>query len=71
MRSQGLGHRRARNIPTAPKENTSSLDIPDPQICVVLLEEGRVSYNLPDVMDHLLSGNFLFSIQYFRPVSKV
>lgn len=71
MRSQGLGHRRARSIPTAPKGNTSSLDVPDPQICVVLLEEGRVSYNLPDVMDHLLSGNFLFSIQYFSPVSKV
>lgn len=57
--------------PVSPKENTSSLDIPGLQICVVLLEELRVSYNLPDVMRHLLSGNFLFPSQYFSPVSKV
>ena len=55
----------------SPKENASSLDIPDHQICVVLLEELTVSYNLPDVMGHLLSGNSLFSIQYFGPGSKV
>lgn len=57
--------------PVSPKENASSLDMPDLQICVVLLGELRVSYNLPDVTGHLLSGNFLFPIQYFSPVSKV
>lgn len=55
----------------SPKENASSLDIPDLQICVVLLEELTVSYNLPDVMGHLLSGNSLLPIQYFGPGSKV
>lgn len=57
--------------PVSPKENVSSLDIPDLQICVVLLEELRVSYNLPHVMGHLPNGNSLFPIQYFGPGSKV
>ena len=62
---------RARDGEVVHPLNYLSKDMPDLQICVVLLEELRVSHNLPEVTGHLLSGNFLFPIQYFSPVSKV
>lgn len=64
----GTGPVEGQKLPTIPKkEHFFSKHGRSPD----LRGPAWVCYNLPHAMGHLLSGNFLSSIQYFSPVSKV